>query len=75
MMLWSIPFAVHTMSNAAIHLQQVIKNYDKKTVLKSINLEIAQGEFFGLVGMNGAGKTTLLKCLLDFCGQHRNLRR
>lgn len=55
------------MTHAAIHLQQVVKNYDKKTVLKSIDLEIAQGEFFGLVGMNGAGKTTLLKCLLDFC--------
>lgn len=67
MMPRSIPLAVHTMSNAAIHLQQVIKNYDKKTVLKSIDLKIEQGEFFGLVGMNGAGKTTLLKCLLDFC--------
>ncbi|MFZ6798676.1 ABC transporter ATP-binding protein [Undibacterium sp. Di24W] len=55
------------MTHAAIHLQQVVKNYDKKTVLKSIDLEIAQGEFFGLVGMNGAGKTTILKCLLDFC--------
>nr|WP_315486770.1 ABC transporter ATP-binding protein [uncultured Undibacterium sp.] len=55
------------MTHAAIHLQQVVKNYEKKTVLKSIDLEIAQGEFFGLVGMNGAGKTTLLKCLLDFC--------
>nr|WP_315476285.1 ABC transporter ATP-binding protein [uncultured Undibacterium sp.] len=55
------------MTHAAIHLQQVVKKYDKKTVLKSIDLEIAQGEFFGLVGMNGAGKTTLLKCLLDFC--------
>jgi ABC-2 type transport system ATP-binding protein len=55
------------MTQAAIHLQQVVKNYDKKTVLKSIDLEIAQGEFFGLVGMNGAGKTTMLKCLLDFC--------
>jgi len=55
------------MTQAAIHLQQIVKNYDKKTVLKSIDLVIAQGEFFGLVGMNGAGKTTLLKCLLDFC--------
>ena len=55
------------MSTAAICLQDLIKSYDKKVVLKSINLEVKQGEFFGLVGMNGAGKTTLLKCLLDFC--------
>jgi ABC-2 type transport system ATP-binding protein len=55
------------MNQLALNLQQVIKTYDKKTVLKSIDLQINQGEFFGLVGMNGAGKTTLLKCLLDFC--------
>ncbi|MEL0083086.1 MAG: ABC transporter ATP-binding protein, partial [Gammaproteobacteria bacterium] len=35
--------------------------------LNRINLEIRQGEYFGLVGMNGAGKTSLIKCLLDFC--------
>jgi ABC-type polysaccharide/polyol phosphate transport system ATPase subunit len=28
-----------------------------------VNLEIAPGEFFGIVGRNGSGKSTLLKCL------------
>ena len=28
-----------------------------------MNLEIAAGEFFGIVGRNGSGKSTLLKCL------------
>ncbi len=37
--------------------------HDKVTVLKDINLEIAKGEAFGLVGMNGAGKSTLLKII------------
>ncbi|OGR03293.1 MAG: ABC transporter ATP-binding protein [Deltaproteobacteria bacterium RIFOXYD12_FULL_53_23] len=51
----------------AIHFQNVSKGYGASQVLREINLDIASGEFFGLVGMNGAGKTTLIKCLLDFC--------
>ena len=31
--------------------------------LQGIELDIAQGEFFGIVGRNGSGKSTLLKCL------------
>lgn len=32
-----------------------------KAVLKNVNLEIAQGEFFSLLGSSGCGKSTLLK--------------
>src|SRR5205823_13798646 len=35
------------------------------TALKSINLEIRQGEIFALLGPNGAGKTTLISIV---CG-------
>lgn len=34
-----------------------------KEALKSVNLEIHQGEIVGLIGANGAGKTTLVKIL------------
>lgn len=34
-----------------------------KDALKSIDLEIQQGEIVGLIGANGAGKTTLVKIL------------
>ena len=38
---------------------------EKRSVeaLKSISLEVNQGEVFGLLGPNGAGKTTLIKIL------------
>ena len=55
------------MTTPAFRFTQLRKNYGKRPVLHGIDLQIGQGEFFGLVGMNGAGKTTLLKCLLDFC--------
>lgn len=34
-----------------------------KEAVKSVNLEIQQGEIVGLIGANGAGKTTLVKML------------
>jgi ABC-2 type transport system ATP-binding protein len=55
------------MTTTALRFNNIVKRYEQKPVLQGINLEIAQGEFFGLIGMNGAGKTTLIKCLLDFC--------
>ena len=55
------------MTTPAFRFTQLRKNYGKRPVLHGIDLQIGQGEFFGLVGMNGAGKTPLLKCLLDFC--------
>jgi ABC-2 type transport system ATP-binding protein len=37
---------------------------EKKIGLKSLNLEVRQGEVFGFLGPNGAGKTTTIKILL-----------
>src|SRR5215475_11267931 len=36
----------------------------KKTALRALNLEVRQGEIFGLLGPNGSGKTTTIKLLL-----------
>jgi ABC-2 type transport system ATP-binding protein len=36
----------------------------KKTALRALNMEIRQGEIFGLLGPNGSGKTTTVKLLL-----------
>lgn len=42
--------------------------YDELHAVKDITLEIAQGEFFGIVGRNGSGKSTLLKCIAGIYG-------
>ncbi len=39
------------------------KSYKHNLVLDDINMEIKQGEIYGLVGKNGAGKTTLLRLI------------
>lgn len=51
-----------------IKCQQVVKQYANKVVLDKVELEVEQGEFFGLVGMNGSGKSTLIKAILDLIG-------
>jgi branched-chain amino acid transport system ATP-binding protein len=34
------------------------------TILRAVNLDVAAGEFAGLIGRNGAGKTTLLRTIM-----------
>ncbi|MCU0459998.1 MAG: ABC transporter ATP-binding protein [Bacteroidales bacterium] len=48
-----------------IRITNLVKRYQGRTVLSIDNLEIQDGEIFGLVGNNGAGKTTLLRLMLD----------
>jgi len=48
-----------------ITINKLSKTYGKATVLNIENLEIPNGETFGLVGNNGAGKTTLFSLMLD----------
>ena len=53
--------------NAAVRISALAKRYGGAAALAGVDLEVARGESFGLVGANGAGKTTLIKCLLDLC--------
>ena len=40
-----------------------VKGYTEQHVLRDINFEVRQGDFFGIVGRNGSGKSTLLKII------------
>jgi ABC-2 type transport system ATP-binding protein len=49
----------------ALRVSALKKCYGKFAALAGVDLDVAAGEAFGLVGANGAGKTTLIKCVLD----------
>lgn len=48
---------------ANVILKNISKNFDKKEILKNINLNIKDGEFIVLVGASGCGKSTLLRMI------------
>ena len=47
-----------------ITVKNLIKNFGKNAVLKSIDLTIDAGKVTAIVGPNGSGKTTLIKTIL-----------
>jgi len=46
-----------------IEAHALTKQFGKLTAVDNLDLQIAQGEFFGILGPNGAGKTTTLQML------------
>jgi ABC-type multidrug transport system ATPase subunit len=49
----------------ALRIAALVKRYQRHEVLARVDLGIAAGEAFGLVGANGAGNNTQIKCVLD----------
>ena len=48
---------------ARIQLENLSKNFGEHTALEDIDLDVADGEFFVLLGPTGAGKTTTLRLI------------
>ena len=48
-----------------LEIKNLNKSFDKKAILKDVNMEISSGKIIGLLGKNGAGKTTLIKIIND----------
>ena len=53
------------MSNTVVKVENLVKNYKELKAVDHLNLEIKEGEVFGLLGPNGCGKTTTISCILS----------
>ena len=52
------------MNNHLIDVINLVKNFDKQSVIKNISFNVKKNSIVGILGKNGAGKTTLLGMLL-----------
>lgn len=50
--------------NWAIETIGLTKQFAEKVAVNELNLQVAEGEFFGFLGPNGAGKSTTIKMLV-----------
>lgn len=48
-----------------VKIENLVKRYGDLVALDHFNLEIEEGEVFGLLGPNGSGKSTTINCLLS----------
>jgi ABC-2 type transport system ATP-binding protein len=47
-----------------LRIENLTVKYDVKLALSNVSVEIAAGEFIGLLGSNGAGKSTLINAII-----------
>jgi ABC-2 type transport system ATP-binding protein len=59
----SIPATTDQVEQHAIHVQGLEKSFKQLIVLRGVDIEVAPGSIFALLGSNGAGKTTVVKIL------------
>lgn len=48
-----------------VEIKNLVKRYGNLVALDHFNLEIKEGEIFGLLGPNGSGKSTTINCILS----------
>lgn len=52
-----------------IQIENLVKRYKELVALDHLNLEVEEGEIFGLLGPNGSGKSTTINCILAQIGR------
>ncbi|MDR1358457.1 MAG: ABC transporter ATP-binding protein [Coriobacteriales bacterium] len=60
-----LPRVLKEIALGIVLVQDLVKRYKELVALDHFNLEIEQGEVFGLLGPNGSGKTTAINCMLQ----------
>lgn len=68
------------MNEYVLQTVNVSKRYQKKDVLKNVNMKVKKGDIYGFIGLNGAGKSTLIRLVagltfpttgkIELFGQH-----
>lgn len=61
----NIEHTENTSSKTVVKIENLVKRYKELVALDHFDLEIKEGEIFGLLGPNGSGKTTTINCLLS----------
>ena len=56
--------AAHKSGKNVLMAENLSIEYNGRTILKDVNLDIQKGDKLGIFGANGAGKSTLLKAIL-----------
>lgn len=56
---------MNTEATTVVKIENLVKRYKELVALDHFNMEIKQGEIFGLLGPNGSGKTTAINCMLS----------
>lgn len=52
------------MTQFAVETENLSRQFGDKTAVSDLNLQVAEGEFFGFLGPNGAGKSTTINMLV-----------
>ena len=55
---------LNTQNRSAIQIEDLSVYYGETPALQDVCLEVAEGEYLGIIGPNGSGKSTLLKAIL-----------
>ena len=61
------------MPTPVVKVENLVKRYKELVALDHFNLEIMEGEIFGLLGPNGSGKTTTMNCILSLLSYDKGI--